>query len=359
MEAWLTLDPGLQDAAAKAVHRGIVKLRGRHPGVEAALVALDPATGAVRALVGGSNFLKSQVNRAVALRQPGSVFKPFVYAAAFEYGSRQGALGPYSEVNDIPRDFVFRGETYAPRNYGDTYNGRVTLQQALLKSLNVPAVRLAEMVGYSRVSEMATAAGLEGVGPTPSAALGSYEVSPLALAGAYAAFANGGVAVKPYFIERVQTLHGKTVSESPLRASRVMRPETAADLVTLLRGVVQYGTAWEAGRLAFAAAGKTGTDDDGWFAGFADRLVCVVWVGYDDNHDLKRKGADSALPIWMDFMKTANTMKRYPFGKQLATTQGRAGWTHHVDPPLPDDFDLELLLASRLPPEAGNQSGKH
>ena len=350
VEATLTLDAHLQQKALEAIHRGVEKLNrrpGTHGKVEAALVALDPRTGAIRALVGGTNFLASQVNRAQAQRQPGSVFKPFVYAAAFEYSSRSGALGPYSEVNDIPREFLFNGATYAPRNFGDVYHGRVTLQQALRQSLNVPAVRLAESVGYSHVTDLARAAGLEGIASTPSAALGSYEVSPLALAGAYTAFANQGIAVKPYFIERVRDWEGGAIREAPVKAVRVMRPETAQILASMLRGVVQYGTAWAAGRLPFAAAGKTGTDDDGWFAGFTDSLVCVVWVGYDDNRDLGMEGAKSALPIWVDFMRSVNAMKAYRFGNQLVgppVQMDRA--MYQVDPPLPADFDLEELIAS-------------
>lgn len=349
VEATLTLDVRVQQAALEAVHRGVEKLKRRRDGnskIEAALVALDPRTGAVRALVGGTDFLASQVNRTMARRQPGSVFKPFVYAAAFEHSSNSRGLGPYSEVNDIPREFSFNGEIYAPRNFGDVYHGRITLQQALRQSLNVPAVRLAESVGYSHITNLARAAGMHGVAATPSAALGSYEVSPLALAGAYTAFANQGVAVRPYFIERVRDWKGKVIRAAPVQAVRVMRPETAQILASMLRGVVQYGTAWAAGRLPFAAAGKTGTDDDGWFAGFTDSLVCVVWVGYDDNRDLGLEGAKSALPIWVDFMRSVHAMEAYKFGTELPGSPARMGRAmHEVDPPFPPDFDLEELVA--------------
>ncbi len=350
IEVTLTLDVHLQQAALEAVHRGVEKLnrrRGSQGRVEAALVALDPRTGAIRALVGGTDFLSSQVNRAVSQRQPGSVFKPFVYAAAFEYSSQSRQLGPHSEVNDIPREFSFNGARYAPRNFGDAYHGRVTLQQALRQSLNVPAVRLAERVGYSYVTDLARAAGLDGVAATPSAALGSYEVSPLALAGAYTAFANQGVAVKPYFIESVRDWEGRSIREAPVRTMRVMRVENAQIMASMLRGVVQYGTAWAAGRLPFAAAGKTGTDDDGWFAGFTDGLVCVVWVGYDDNRNLGLEGAKSALPIWVEFMKSANATKTYRFGSHLAGPPAQMDQGgYQVDPPLPPDVDLQALIAS-------------
>jgi penicillin-binding protein 1B len=349
LEVTVTLDAALQEVAAKAVQEGIEKLnrrlKARGSKVEAALVALDPRTGAVRALVGGSNFLASQVNRTLSQRQPGSVFKPFVYAAALEYGSPSGALSPYSEVNDIPRRFSFNGSKYEPNNFGRLYHGRVTLQKALRQSLNIPAVRLAEVVGYQRVSELAKAAGLEGIGSTPSAALGSYEVSPLALAGAYTAFANQGVAVRPHFIERVRNWKGNLLYEAPVQGVRVMKVESAQVVAAMLRSVVQYGTAHAAGRLPFAAAGKTGTDDDGWFVGFTDSLVCAVWVGYDDNRDLGLEGAKSALPIWIEFMRAAHKMKRYKFADKLPGPPARMnGAMHHVDPPLADDFDLDELI---------------
>jgi penicillin-binding protein 1B len=351
MEVTLTLDANLQRVASEAVLRGIDRLnkqRAKTGGrIEAALVALDPRTGAVRALVGGKDFLTSQVNRALAQRQPGSVFKPFVYAAAFEYGSRSGALSPYSEVNDIPRKFSFNGANYEPHNFGSVYHGRVTLQQALLQSLNVPAVRLAETVGYSRVAGLAKAAGLGGTAATPSAALGSYEVSPLALAGAYTAFANQGVAVRPHFIERATNWDGVTIYQAPVHPVRVMRAETAQVVVSMLRGVVQYGTAYEAGRLPFASAGKTGTDDDGWFVGFTDGLICAVWVGYDDNRNLRLEGAKSALPIWIDFMSKVHRIKGRQFGTQLPGPPAQMyGAMYHVDPPLPPDFDLDELIMS-------------
>jgi len=351
LEATLTLDVDLQRIASEAVARGVLKLNQRLASrggkVEAALVALDPRTGAVRALVGGSDFLSSQVNRALAQRQPGSVFKPFVYAAAFEYGSKDGSLSPFSEVNDIPRKFPFNGAIYEPHNFGSVYHGRVTLQQALNQSLNVPAVRLAESVGYARVAAVAKAAGLANIAATPSAALGSYEVSPLALAGAYTTFANQGVAVRPYFVERIRNWQGNTLYQAPIQQVRVLRSETSQVVAAMLRSVVQYGTAYLAGRLPFASAGKTGTDDDGWFVGFTDRLLCVVWVGYDDNRDLRLEGAKSALPIWIDFMSAAYKMNRYKFGTQLPGPPAQFyGAAHHVDPPLPDDFDLDELLLS-------------
>ncbi|HUQ90079.1 MAG TPA: transglycosylase domain-containing protein [Bryobacteraceae bacterium] len=343
VETTLTLDARLQQLGVEAVSRGVDMLNRKAKSgarIEAALVALDPRTGAVKALVGGSSFAASQVNRALARRQPGSVFKPFVYAAAMEYGSRDGALGPYSEVNDIPRTFFFNGKVYAPRNYSGEYQGRITLQEALNRSLNIPAVRVAEAVGYSRVATLARNAGLEGVAATPSAALGSYEVSPLALAGAYTAFTNQGMALKPYLVERVRGWDGNTLYEASPKSASVMRPETAQMLTNMLRGVVLNGTAYLAGRLPFAAAGKTGTDDDGWFVGFTDRLLCVIWVGYDDNRDLGLQGATSALPIWIDFMSRAYKMSSYRFANRLPGPPAQMyGSFSNVDrDPPPDAF---------------------
>lgn len=349
VEAELTLDVKLQKAALAAVEKGLARLNRRKKDgeahIEAALVAMDPRTGAVRALVGGRSFAESQLNRALSQRQPGSVFKPFVYAAALEYGSRYGALGPYSEVNDFPRQFQFAGKRYEPHNYGGRHVGRVTLQEALNRSLNIPAVRLAEAVGYDKVAHVANAAGLTGVEPTPSAALGSYEVSPLMLAAAYTAFANGGVAVRPHFIENIRSLEGQTLASAQSSGRRVMRGDTAARMAVMLNGVNTSGTAAEARRLGFPTAGKTGTDDDGWFAGFSSKLVCVVWVGYDDNRDLGLEGAKSALPIWIDFMAAAHRLAAYKRTQGFPEAPAQNA-VYHVDPPPTPEQEMMLLFGA-------------
>ncbi|MGH9675106.1 MAG: transglycosylase domain-containing protein, partial [Bryobacteraceae bacterium] len=315
----LTLDAELQEVALAAVRRGMQRIdqavsrRNSAKGVrpEVALVAMDAKTGGVLALVGGRDFLESQLNRAVARRQPGSTFKPFVYAAALEYGTREGPVGAYSLVADTPRGFSFKGELYQPNNYGGYINDLVTLQEALNRSLNVPAVRIAEAVGYSRVASLATRIGLDArVRGTPSVALGAYETTPLALAAAYATLANAGIAVQPYFVERVRTSDGRLIYRREPAATRVVSAATAAQITQMLVGVVNNGTAAPVRTWGFwlPAAGKTGTDEDGWFAGYTTALTCVVWVGYDDNRDLGLLGADSALPIWAEFMKLAHQL---------------------------------------------------
>ncbi len=352
VEAELTLDIKLQKAAMAAVEKGLSRLNRRkkegEPRIEAALVALDPRTGAVRALVGGRSFAESQINRALSQRQPGSVFKPFVYAAGLEYGTRYGELGPYSEVNDFPRQFQFAGKRYQPHNYHGQHAGRVTLQEALNRSLNIPAVRVAEAVGYDKVAYIANAAGLKGVEATPSAALGSYEVSPLMLAAAYTAFANGGVAVQPHFIESIRDLQGQTLATASRNGKRVMRGDTASRMALMLSRVNTYGTAAEASRLGFPTAGKTGTDDDGWFAGFSSNLVCVVWVGYDDNRDLGLEGAKSALPIWIDFMGAAHKLASYK-GAQGFPDAPAQNAVNHVDPPPTPEQEMLLLFGVNAP----------
>jgi penicillin-binding protein 1B len=317
----MTLDPQLQKAAVRAVREGMKEL-DRKLGkskqgdrrADAALVALDPETGAVRALVGGRDFTASQFNRAVAQRQPGSTFKPFVFAAALQFGTPDGPVGPDSLVDDREREFLFRGQPYTPSNYDGYTDGMVTLQEALNRSLNVPAVRLAEAVGYGRVADLARRAGFDtNMQGTPSLALGAYEVSPLALAAGYSIFANRGRAVAPYFVERVSTFDGQRLYQASHPTRQVINASTAAQMTRMLADVVNRGTAWPVRGRGFLvpAAGKTGTDDDGWFAGYTTRLICVVWVGYDDNTDLGLLGARSALPIWAEFMKTAHTLPRY------------------------------------------------
>jgi hypothetical protein len=241
-------------------------------------------------------------------------------------------------VNDIPREFSFNGATYAPRNFANVYHGRVTLQQALRQSLNVPAVRLAETVGYSHVTDLAKAVGLEGVAATPSAALGSYEVSPLALAGAYTAFANQGIAVRPFLIERVRDWEGNVIREAPVQSKRVMRAETAQMLASMLRGVVQYGTAWAAGRLPFAAAGKTGTDDGRVVVPDFTDMPCLRRLGGVRRTSKSRLGGSEISASDLDGLHENGQCNevRHRFAKSTGGASGQngsSGWTQ-VEPPL-------------------------
>ena len=307
-----SLDPLLQRAAAEAITAGLEEVDKRAASLgpgrpEVALVALDPRTGEVRALIGGRDYSKNEVNHAIAQRQPGSVFKPFVYAAALE--SAKGKFTAATLLDDEPTTFKFGVQSYTPGNFGDSY-GQLTLRHALAYSDNIATVSLAEQVGYDKVAQLALAAGFNNrIQPTPALALGAYESSALEIAGAYSLFANGGSVSKPTFLVRNAVAPGATI----------LNPAVAFLMQDLLAEVLRSGTAADVHSRGFnlPSAGKTGTTRDGWFAGYVSNLICVVWVGYDDNTDLKLEGAKSALPIWTEFMKRAAKRAEYrqPLGK--------------------------------------------
>ena len=316
---YTTLDPSLQQAALIAVAKGMknvdAMLRGRGGKAQAALVALDPRTGEVLALVGGRDYLQSQLNRAQAMRQTGSVFKPFVYAAALSTAATGGrvVLTPASEVVDEPTTFWFHNKPYEPDNFGGSFRGPVTLRQALEQSLNVATIKVAEKVGYDVVASLARQAGIDTAQGTPSLALGSYEATPLQVAGAYTIFANKGRHLEPWLISEIRTSEGKILYRHAPESRLVLDQRIAYLMTNMLEGVLQNGTGRRVRALGFKApaGGKTGTSRDGWFAGFTSELLCVVWVGFDDNQDLGLEGSKSALPIWTEFMKGALSTARY------------------------------------------------
>jgi penicillin-binding protein 1B len=324
---YTTLDMDLQRDAAEAVRIGMkevddqIRQQGRFrrtkpPEAQVALVALDTQTAEIKALVGGRNYGVSQLNRVLAKRQPGSSFKPFVYAAALEtaLGENSKPITALTTLPDEPTTFWFDDKPYSPANFKDEYNGTVTLRYAIAHSKNVPTVRLAEMIGYDRVVDLAKRAGMNlNIQPTPAVALGAYEVTPIEIAGAYTVFANQGVYVKPNWIKLIRDDKGNVVHTfRPLRR-QVLDPRIAYLMVDLLQEVLRSGTGVGVRARGFAlpAAGKTGTSHDGWFAGFTSRLLCVVWVGFDDNQELDLEGARSALPIWTEFMKRAHRHRQY------------------------------------------------
>jgi penicillin-binding protein 1B len=230
-------------------------------------------------------------------------------------------------VDDTPETFWYRGKAYEPGNFGGEVFGTLTLRQALAKSDNVAAVKVAEAVGLNRVVQMARRAGLnDDIRPTPAVALGAYEVTPLEMAGAYTVFANGGVWVKPRVISSFRDTDGKQESAagSPVDSRRALDPRVAWLMVNMLEEVMRSGTAAGVRARGFLlpAAGKTGTSHDGWFAGFTSQLLCVVWVGFDDYRDLKLEGAKSALPIWTAFMKSAARMGAYRNAREFAMPAG-------------------------------------
>ena len=335
---YTTLDLDLQQAAEASVRAGMeivdqqLRSRKRREAIPAgqpqvALIALDPHTGEVKALVGGRNYGASQLNHVVAMRQPGSVFKPFVYAAALDTAIRGGprVFTPASVLSDEPTTFYFGNQAYQPDNFKHEFMGDVTLRTALVHSLNVATVRLAQQVGYANVVAMAHRAGLnEAIKPTPAVALGAYETTPLEIAGAYTAFANHGVRVRPVTVSLVRASDGTVLREQRRDASAVLDPRVTYLLVSMMQDVLRSGTGAGVRARGFTlpAAGKTGTSRDGWFAGFTSELLCVVWVGFDDNRELKLEGARSALPIWTEFMKRAAQFRAYRDAKAF---QGPAG----------------------------------
>jgi len=275
----------------------------QEPEMEAAAVVLESATGAVRALVGGWDYDRNEFNRVTqAQRQVGSAFKPFVFGAALEIG-----FTPADTLFDGPVVFPTGPDQppYSPRNFYRRYEGIMTLRHALEKSINVPAVKLMDLVGVERVIDFTHRCGITGeLPPYPSLALGVADITPIELAAAYATFANLGVHVEPYLIEEVTSRSGRTMEEHLPRASKAMDPTIAYLLTDLLRGVALRGTgAGKLARLEIATAGKTGTTNnftDAWFVGFTPRYTLLTWVGYDKKRFLGRgmTGAHAALPIW-------------------------------------------------------------
>jgi penicillin-binding protein 1B len=269
---------------------------------QAALVALDPHNGNILAMVGGRDYAESQLNRATdARRQPGSTFKPFVYAAALEDG-----MSPVQMFMDAPREFVYdHNRVYRPANYGGGYSMReVTMRTGLVKSLNVVTVDVALQTGLARISNLATRFGLPKPERYPALALGTEEVTPLQLASAYGVFANGGLRVEPRVIAGISE---PPAAHSMANESQVISATSAYIMTNMLSAVIDHGTARKArGAVKGAAvAGKTGTSRDGWFVGYTPNLVCAVWIGFDDNEQLGLTGAEAALPAWVEFMNGA------------------------------------------------------
>jgi penicillin-binding protein 1B len=324
LRIYTTIDLDLQRAAVNAINKQLDVLdkvmakRGVAPGtLQASLVAMNVKTGEVISMVGGRDYTKSQLNRATdAMRQPGSVFKPFVYATALNtaYDPVPRVITAADVFKDEPKTFYYEGQTYSPGNFGDSYrNAPMTLRDALVNSKNVITVELAMDVTIGRVMALAAKAGLPHVSKAyPAMALGASEATPMQLASAYTAFADGGSRVTPVGINRVTTGTGTTIAAPTGQRNEVLRPDVAYLMTDLLKDVVNRGTAAKLNARGFrniegktGYAGKTGTSRDGWFAGFTPNIVCVVYVGFDDGSQLGITGADAALPIWADFMTAA------------------------------------------------------
>jgi penicillin-binding protein 1B len=315
-----TLDPIIQQAATESLEKGLAKLEATHShlnssmeSVQGAVVVLDPKTGSVLALVGGRDYRRSQFNRAVqARRQPGSLFKPFVYLAALE-AAREGEAGRLTAASllaDEPVTFESEAGTWSPQNYDKQFHGYVSLRNALEQSLNVPAVRTTKIVGTKPIVQLLHRLGVtSAIGDDlSSVALGSSSVSLMEITAAYGAVANGGIAVKPTAVRSTRDRQGDVVWNGVPDRLQATSPQGAYVLTSLLEGVIERGTASKAKVIGFhgAVAGKTGTTDgyrDAWFVGYTSDVVIGVWVGYDDERPLRLTGSQAALPIWMELAR--------------------------------------------------------
>ncbi|MBB6145373.1 penicillin-binding protein 1B [Silvibacterium bohemicum] len=351
LRIYTSLDPDLQRAATEAVaeqmknvdvqverlHARRVKAGDDTPIVypQVSLIALNPHTGEVLALVGGRDYGASQFNHAVSHRPTGSIFKPFVYAAAFntslagaQLTNSDGASATFTPVtilNDEQTTFTFAGnQTYSPKDFEGKYFGQVTAREALERSLNNATISLAEMVGYNNVASLAREAGITSARGTPAMAIGAYDATPLQMAGAYTVFANNGVKIDPWMVSSVRSPNGDPISDYTPATKPVLDPRAAFLTTALMEDVINHGTAEVVRAAGFRApaAGKTGTSHDAWFAGFTSNLICIVWVGNDDYTDIKIEGAHAAAPIWAAFMKKAVELPQYSDTKDFVPPEG-------------------------------------
>jgi penicillin-binding protein 1B len=361
---YTTLDPALQRAAAAAVDAGMknvdVLLAKRYdkwrrelakkgsnepiPQAQVALVALDPHTGEIKAVVGGRDYGQSQLNHALAHRQPGSVFKPFVYAAAFDNAvdGVQPVITPATTIDDEPTTFEYDGTEYTPNNYGEKFMGKVTAREALINSLNVATVKVAELIGYGRVVQIARQMGLgTNIRATPAVALGAYEMTPIDVAAGYTTFATVGTRAEPEFLHSVVGADGTMLEKFTPQTHTALDPRVTFLVDSLLIDVLNRGTGAGVRARGFTlpAAGKTGTSRDGWFAGFTSNLLCVIWIGFDDNRDLGLTGGAADAPIWADFMIRATALPAYRDAKEFAMPEG-------VQSVLIDPETLQLATAN-------------
>jgi penicillin-binding protein 1B len=344
LQIYTTLDVDLQQAAQRSITLGLEGLEktyrrlasaSKQAPLQGALIVLEPQTGGVRALVGGRDYRLSQFNRVTqAHRQPGSLFKPFVYLSAFARRDLDPPVTPATILLDTPITVEWGQKTdeemWTPRNYDGDYRGPMSARQALERSINIPTVRVSLTAGLSYVLGAARQAGIDSrLRGYPSVALGAFEISPMEIAGAYAVFANSGVAAAPYAIVGVMTGDGRVLD----RKAATLSPALPADAVylvnSILQGAVNHGTAAGArGKgLAGVLAGKTGTTNDGrdaWFVGYSPRFLAAVWVGYDDNRGLNLSGTQAAVPIFADFSRSVPAQyfaEEFPMPSDIVTAE--------------------------------------
>ena len=345
LRIYTSLDPDLQRIAAetvnammpavdKAVDRKHArdKKRGIHYTYpQVALLALNPHTGQVLALVGGRNYGESQLNHVLAVRPMGSTFKPFVYAAAFNT-SVEGMMLPgetelfssLTVLNDEPTTYEVGNQVYAPRNFQGEYHSQVTARFALQESLNNATISLASMVGFDNVAALARSAGITSALGTPAMAIGAYGATPLQVSGAYTIFANHGLHIDPWMVASVRSPNGDVIADYSPAVKQVLDPRVAYLTTNMMENVINHGTGESIRAMGFSApaAGKTGTEHDAWFAGYTSNLLCVVWVGNDDYTDIKLEGAQAAVPIWGAIMKKAVQLPQYSDTKEFLPPDG-------------------------------------
>jgi len=386
LRIYTSLDPDLQRAASDAVETGMKnvdelvnklhKRKGQEGGPitypQVALIAINPHTGQILALVGGRNYGVSQLNHAIAERPTGSTFKPFVYAAAYNTSLNGMSLGDsgvftaLTKLNDDSQDFGTADKPYTPGNFvKGEYPGMVTAATALAHSLNIATIALAQQIGYGNVAALARSAGIVNARGTPSMAIGAYDAEPLDIAGAYTVFANNGVHLTPWMLASVRNSNGDIVSDFSPEAKQVLDPRAAYLTQSLMEGVINYGTGASVRSQGFTApaAGKTGTEHDAWFAGYTSNLLCVVWIGNDDYTDIKIEGAHAAAPIWAGFMKRAIQLPQYsdvkPFSPPEGVTVAHIDRVSNllVDPTCSDNTFYVAFLDGTAPVNSCSQMG--
>ncbi|HEX2123674.1 MAG TPA: PBP1A family penicillin-binding protein [Thermoanaerobaculia bacterium] len=316
LRIFTTLDTAMQRSAEEALNSGIANLGKKYKYIrtadvplEGVVLTIEPGTGYVKALVGGRNYSKTQFNRAIqARRQPGSLFKPFVYITAMDPSRRHQALTAASVLDDSPISIKAGSALWRPQNYDNRFHGPVTVREALAHSYNIPAVRAAIDAGVPNVIKTATSIGVESrLEPYPSVSLGSFEVTPLEIAYAYSVFANLGMKAEPVSILAVVTRDGELKETRNVKMKRVAPASACYIMNDVLKDVFDYGTAARARSLGFEDefAGKTGTTNnyrDAWFVGYSPRILSLVWIGFDDGRSVRLAGSDACLPIWTRHM---------------------------------------------------------
>ena len=324
----------------------------QQPAPQAAMIAIENATGEIKAMVGGYSFEDSKFNRATqAFRQVGSSFKPYVYSTVVERGA-----SPFDTVVDAPFTVISGGQPYSPHNYDEKFEGTITLRRALAGSRNVPAVKLTEKVGVNAVVDMARRFGITTpLPPYLPLALGAADMRLIEHVSAFTVFPNEGIRIDPHMIRRVTSYDGALLEEAHPEVHDVLAPDVAHTMTAMLEEVVQFGTAIKAKSIGRPAGGKTGTTQDftdAWFIGFTPQITAGVWVGFDDKQislGKRETGAAAALPIWMEFIdKGMEGMPDADF-VNVESLEEQAN-EHHVHTDVPDTAPEDEAPALQKPP---------